>query len=86
MKTIIKGEWEDTIYKVQTFTRELAKVQNSYFEGLFETLRKEGLCAIFNSDEEARDFLFDYIYNCDEEIQFEEYLCKYERFEKLLDN
>jgi len=77
MKTIIKGEWEDEIYRVRAFIKELAKIQDNYLEELFEMLKKDGICTVFNSDEEIKDFLFDFIHNCDEQIQFEEFLYKY---------
>jgi hypothetical protein len=70
----IKGEWEDKIYRVKTFINELAKVQDNYFENLFEELHHDNFSDEFGSLEDANEWLFDYIFNCSEEVTFEEYL------------
>lgn len=59
---------EDEIYRVKNFISELSKVQHSYFEELVKTL---GLTA------EGEDWLFDYVYNYNDPVTFEEYLETY---------
>ena len=64
----ITGAQEDLIFKTREFVQELSKVQDLYYNTLKEEL---------NLAKEAEDFLFDYIYNWDEPISFEEHLEKY---------
>lgn len=60
---------EDRIFKDGDFIRELAKVQDLYFEKLVSDLRL---------NEEGKDWLFDYIHNEDDRsISFDEYLSKF---------
>ena len=49
---------EDAIYEVKMFFNKLKDVQDDYFERLSKGL---------NLTEEGKDFLFDYIYNIDNE-------------------
>jgi len=70
----IKGEWEDEIYRVKTFINELSKVQDQYFENLFEELQTDKFSDEFESEEDANEWLFDYIFNGGNEVTFEEYL------------
>ena len=49
---------EDAIYEVKEFFNKLKNVQDDYFERLSKGL---------NLTEEGKDFLFDYIYNIDNE-------------------
>jgi hypothetical protein len=59
---------EDVIYKEREFIREINEIVNNKFEKLVKDL---GL------DEAGTDWLFDYIYNCDDEtISFEEFLAE----------
>jgi hypothetical protein len=59
---------EDVIYKEREFIREINSIINNKFEKLVKDL---GL------DEAGKDWLFDYIYNCDDKtISFEEFLAK----------
>jgi hypothetical protein len=63
---------DDAIIKVKSFINELQKVQEKYFNDLVNDLNlKEN-----NSSNVINDFLFDYIYNEDEDIEstFTEYL------------
>ena len=70
---------DDAINKVKTFINELQKVQDKYFDDLVDEL---------NINEELNDWLFDYIFNEDSDIDlmFTEYLedvnKKYEDFVK----
>lgn len=73
----ILGKHEDQIYKTREFIRELGRVQDTYLENLFKTLEQEQFSKQFVSPEEANDWLFDYVFNCDEEITFEEYLANH---------
>lgn len=59
---------EDVIYQERQFIREINTIVNSKFDKLVKDL---GL------DEAGSDWLFDYIYNCDDEtISFDEYLAE----------
>ena len=70
---------DDVINGVKTFINELQKVQDKYFDDLVDEL---------NINEELNDWLFDYIFNEDSDIDlmFTEYLedvnKKYEDFVK----
>lgn len=64
----LTGAQEDLIFKTREFIRELSKVQDLYYESLKTEL---------SLNAEVEDFLFDYIYNWDEPITFEEHLEKY---------
>jgi hypothetical protein len=57
---------EDVIYKEREFIREINSIVNNKFEKLVKDLRL---------DEAGADWLFDYIYNCDDDaISFDEFL------------
>jgi hypothetical protein len=57
---------EDIIYHERQFIREINGIVNNKFEKLVKDLRL---------DEAGADWLFDYIYNCDDEtISFDEFL------------
>lgn len=64
IKNLISGEQEDQIYKIREFIRELSSVQDLYYERLKANL---------GFDPKLEEFLFDYVYNSDEDT-FEEYL------------
>jgi len=56
---------EDRIYAVKKFVNELSNVQDFYFNQLLLEL---------NLKDEANDYLFDYIFNGDDKMEFDEYL------------
>jgi hypothetical protein len=57
---------EDVIYQERQFIREINSIVNNKFEKLVRDLRL---------DEAGTDWLFDYIYNCeDNTISFDEFL------------
>jgi len=57
---------EDVIYKEREFIREINNIVNKKFDKLVKDL---GL------DEAGADWLFDYVYNCDDEtMSFDEFL------------
>lgn len=57
---------EDFIYRERQFIREVNKIIDFKFNKLVRELRL---------DEAGKDWLFDYIYNCDDEtISFDEFL------------
>ena len=59
---------EDLIYKEREFIREINSIVNTKFEKLVKDLRL---------DEAGTDWLFDYIYNCDDDtISFDEFLAE----------
>tara|TARA_R110000764_G_scaffold63756_2_gene134726 strand:- start:212 stop:451 length:240 start_codon:yes stop_codon:yes gene_type:complete len=76
----ISGKWEDSIFAVKNFIQELSKVQDERFEAIFEKLEKEGFSDQFDSVDQARDYLFDYIYNEDDKTKdFGDYLMVYSK-------
>lgn len=59
---------EDVIYQERQFIREINKIVNAKFDKLVKDL---------DLDDSGADWLFDYIYNCDDEtISFDEYLAE----------
>jgi hypothetical protein len=56
---------EDRIFAVKKFINELSNVQDFYFNQLLLEL---------NLNDDAHDYLFDFIFNEDKEIEFEDYL------------
>lgn len=74
MSIKIKADHEDTIYHAQTFIQNLERVQQREFDELFEELKKDGFCDSWSSEEEANEWLFDYIFNGDQTEDFWEYL------------
>lgn len=66
---------EDKIYEVKKFINELENVQTFYYNQLLLDL---------NLKPEADDYLFDYVYNENHNLSFDEYLNKlgksYEQF------
>jgi len=67
IKNLISGEQEDQIYKIREFIRELSAVQDLYYERLKAKL---------GFDPKLEEFLFDHVYNSDEDT-FEEYLSRF---------
>jgi len=59
---------EDLIYKEKQFIRRLAETQDGVFQKLSESL---------DLTEEGDDWLWDYVFNCQDEVEFEEYLAGY---------
>ena len=64
----IKAEHEDLIWKNREFIKELSNVQELYYNTLVQEL---------NLTERIEGLLFDFIYNDDGQITFEEYLSNY---------
>jgi hypothetical protein len=57
---------EDVIYQEREFIREINSIVNNKFDKLVKDLRL---------DEAGADWLFDYIYNCDDKtVSFDEFL------------
>lgn len=73
----IEGNWEDKIYHTKQFINELEKVQGDYFESLFWELQREKFSNEFESEEDANESLWDYLFNDYGELTFEEYLEKF---------
>ncbi len=59
---------EDLIFEVKSFINKLSEVQEEKFEQM---------CRELGIVEQGKDWLFDYVYNCDDGICFDEYLEKY---------
>ena len=68
MKNKITGEDEDLIFKNKQFISELTNVQSLYFNTLCEELELNKL---------GNEHMFDYIFNDNDDIGFDEYLAKY---------
>jgi hypothetical protein len=60
---------DDRIYRDKVFINRLQKHIDAVFEDLAHDLRL---------NEKGKDWLFDFVYNCDELIEFEKYLEKYD--------
>jgi hypothetical protein len=60
---------EDRIFRDKEFINRLQKHLDAVYEKLAYDLRL---------NEKGKDWLFDYIYNWDEQIEFEEYLDRYD--------
>jgi len=58
---------EDRIFKDKTFINRLGEVQNTSFEKLVQDL---------NLNQDGSDLLFDYVYNEDHDLSFDEWLDK----------
>ena len=67
---MIKGEWEDKIYKTKEFIEELGTVRQSYYN----KLRKELIADGFADTEEMDEHLWNFIFNDSSGREFEEYL------------
>jgi hypothetical protein len=71
MNTLKDMHPEDNIYKVKTFINELQIVQEAYFAKLVKDIK---------ITEEGKDWLFDYIYNCDDKLDdFAHYLLQFNK-------
>lgn len=69
---IIKGEWEDEIYRVREFIQELKKVEDIYYDKLYSKLKEEGF------DERLESWLWDFIFNDDfGKVEFKEHLANH---------
>lgn len=82
VKKVVEGSTEDEIFAQKAFINELQKVCDERFEKLWAVVREDALKNIsFEetgiSEGDLNDYLFDYIYNNNEELMFEEYLDKY---------
>lgn len=58
---------EDRIYKDKSFINRLSEVQTNYFDSLSKDLRLT---------QEGTDLLFDYVYNENSDLSFDEWLSK----------
>jgi len=70
---------EDSIHKVKAFINELQKVQDLYFNRLLDEL---------NLNKIGQDYLFDYIFNCDDPRvdDFSHYLSDFKRtYDEMID-
>ena len=64
----IKPKDEDTIFAGATLIRNLHRIMDREYDDLVANI---------DIDEKTEEFLFDYIYNCEEDISFEEYLAPF---------
>jgi hypothetical protein len=67
-ETVTTRHPEDAIAEVKTFVNQLSEVQGEKFDAL---------CKSLGMNEKGADWLFDYVYNCDEPVCFDEYLAKF---------
>jgi hypothetical protein len=59
---------EDRIFKDKEYINRLQKHVDEVYEKLSQDLRL---------NERGKDLLFDYLYNCDEDIEFEDYVNRF---------
>jgi len=76
MKNLIESETEDIIYDKYQFVKNLKKTIDKEVEEVTELIYKD-VCK--NSDhsvekEKVFEWVFDYMWNCEELLSFEEYL------------
>jgi len=62
IEVVIKAELDDEAFKVGDFIQELGKIQEQYFDALWEKVKENDLIEGMD-DEDARDWLFDYCFN-----------------------
>lgn len=77
----INASLDDEAFKVGDFIQELGKIQQQYFDALWEKVKENGW--IEGMDEEtARDWLFDYCFNGwgQTDDGFDEMFCEYIKF------
>ena len=60
---------EDRIYRDKEYIQRLQNHVDCIYDSLAKDLKLNG---------KGYDWLFDFIYNCDENIQFEEYLARFD--------
>jgi len=59
----ISAALDDEALKVGDFIQELGKIQDQYFDALHEKAKANNWMEGFESDEDAKDWLFDYVFN-----------------------
>ncbi len=63
----IAAELDDRAFEVAKFIQQLSKVQDDYFEELYDKAKEKGWLKDFGVDENgvdlAKDWLFDYCFN-----------------------
>ena len=62
-KRKVVASLDDEAFKVGDFIQELGKIQEQYFDALWEKVIDDNLMVGFESEEEAKDWLFDYCFN-----------------------
>ena len=76
-KREIAGEFDDRAFEVAKFIQQLSKVQDDYFEELYDKAKEKGWLKDFGVDEIgvdlAKDWLFDYCFNEKLNQSFSEY-------------
>ena len=73
----IAAELDDRAFEVAKFIQQLSKVQDDYFEELYDKAKEKGWLKDFGVDENgvelAKDCLFDYCFNEKLNQSFSEY-------------
>ena len=73
----ISAELDDRAFEVAKFIQQLSKVQDDYFEELYDKAKGKGRLKDFGVDESgvdlAKDWIFDYCYNKNRNQSFSEY-------------
>ena len=59
----VAAELDDEAFRVGEFIQELAKIQDQYFDTLWEKVKDNKWVEGFKSDEQAKTWLFDYCFN-----------------------
>ena len=76
-KREIAAEFDDRAFEVAKFIQQLSKVQDDYFEELYDKAKEKGWLKDFGVDEIgvdlAKDWLFDYCFNEKLNQSFSEY-------------
>lgn len=61
----IKEEHEDILWNLNIFIQKVQGLLDTEFEKKFQELKADGFCDTWESEREAKDYVFDYIYNDD---------------------
>jgi len=64
----ITGEHEDLIFDHKQFIQKLKSIQVNEYNKLYKKLKKVGF------SKKLEDHLFDYVHNCEDQIEFSEYV------------
>lgn len=62
IEVVVNAELDDEAFKVGDFIQELGKIQEQYFDALWEKVKENDLIEGMDY-EDARDWLFDYCFN-----------------------
>jgi hypothetical protein len=82
MKELLSATTEDGLYGEKIAFDKMQDMLEQRFEELYQgiqsDLRSNGVFDLLPA-ESWRDYFFDYMYNCDEMLSFDEYMAKYSK-------